>query len=202
MPYHPLQLGDHVPGELRQFIANTHEPYLSQVHLLLSSALPGTDDAPGNQFQLSAAVMLLCVIAETASTLSLIEKRSGERFVLTMERFYPWDLDPPQGLVPVGAAHVLYKVFRNPLVHTSTAPPRRQRVVKIGSVFPNPKRIEEIETMIERPGQSSVVREGHKHVLWVDTLYWGVREMIRRTTADQQRCERILQRIKSGEVFR
>jgi hypothetical protein len=186
MTYHPLQLADDMPRELRGFIANTHEQYLVQVHHLLSTALPGTEDAPGQQFQLSAAVMLLCVVAGAGATLSLIDAEPGDQFKCTLTQFYPWDLDPPEGLAPASAAHVLYEVFRNPLVHTSTARPARRRLVKIGSVYPSTRRVEEIETMQGRPGRASVIQEAHKHVVWVDTFYWGVREMIRRVTADPE----------------
>jgi hypothetical protein len=55
MPYHPLPLEDHVPGELRRFIGITHEQYLTQVHHLLSMTLPETNQAPTQQLQLSAA---------------------------------------------------------------------------------------------------------------------------------------------------
>jgi hypothetical protein len=209
MPYTPLPLPTHVPDPLRAFVAATVENYLWEVHYLLAiPAIPGQGGAyEKRQFQWCIANTLLAVIAGVAATLTTNDEPPGRQFKDALRRFYPWDRDEPRGINAEGAANVLYEVFRNPLVHTAMARPKG-RPVKIGRVFPGlspealEERVVEIETTRERPpSKPSMVVRDDAIVLWIDPLYWGIREMIPRALADAEECTRVLERIASGRAF-
>lgn len=204
MPYTPLVL-DHVPAPLRNFVDDTVEKYLRELHYLLAVPIP-TKAGP-QHFQISIANMLLAVISGTASTLTTFDPPSGTQFIKALLQYYPWDRDMPVDGTPKDASHILYRVFRNPIVHTGFAL-RGGRTVKTGrGIYPLDaigieREVERIETSAVRPFvKRSIVIEPDKIVLWLDPLYWGVRQMIQRALAEASQCEAVWTRIQSGKAL-
>jgi hypothetical protein len=206
MAYVPLPLPGHVPEPLMQFVTQTHERFLWEVHHLL--ALPGIKaGGPRHQLQFTIAAMLLNVISAASQTLATADRRSGDSFKHAMRHYYPWETDQPTGVAPHGAPAIIYSVFRNPMSHTGMAR-SGGRIVKIGRLFPglDAGRLEERVEQLERAplhgfSDPSIVVRSDAIVLWVDQLYWGVRTMICRMLADPADCGRIIARIRSGRAL-
>jgi hypothetical protein len=204
MPYTPLVL-PHAPEPLRRFVEDTIDKYLRELHCLYAIAVPA--QAGPRQLQISIATMLLAVISGTAATLTTIDLEPGAAFVEALKRHYPWDEDPPAGGTPGNAAHILYNVFRNPIVHTGFAL-KGGRTVKTGrrayslDAAALEREVERIETSPGRPfSKASIVIRDDAMVLWVDCLCWGVRQMIERALNDPAQCERVWERISSGKAL-
>jgi hypothetical protein len=69
------------------------------------------------------------------------------------------------------------------------------RTVKFGHTFKHPVDIERDDYQPTKP--VPVVRDD-AIVLWLDELYWSIRQMIVRTVADDARCREIEDWIASG----
>lgn len=124
MTYVPLRL---MHNKLNAAIATFTEGYLEQAHYLLSANHPLGGLGP------SAAVMTLLAIS-AASRLRIFDpvkndKRAGasdrKAFVGCVREFFPWsdvtiedDQHRTRDAMRAAAADELYKVFRNPLVHS------------------------------------------------------------------------------------
>ena len=207
MAYTLLDLPN-APDPLRHFVDDTIEKYLRELHYLL--ALPCPKDSQPKQFQISIANMLVAVISGAAAVLTTLDLPPGRQFVQVLLQHYPWADDAPTGGTPRQAAHVLYNVYRIPLVHTGFALKKRARTIKTGRHIQNTldaaaweSAVEALENSRTRPSHDpSVVIRKDATVLWLDPLYWGVRQMIQRSLDDPAQCNRVLDRIASGEALR
>lgn len=202
MPYELLKIADAAPPDLHVFVADTFDLYLRDVHGLLSVSAPQTGPIR-HQFQIAATVTLLAVVAGASRTIYAEEGKSGPLFADVLINFYPWDLDPPEGLDKHGASWLLYDYFRNPLVHAVGVKSSR-RIVKIGRAFPglpNKDQVARIDglAIADLPPQPTLRLESDKAVLWVESFYWGVRKMIERVLADPERCRQAFDWINSQE---
>lgn len=124
---------------------------------------------------------------------------TGRKFIETLSNFYPWDAEPLGALANAGeGAEILYGSFRNPMAHAFGF----QDPEPVGALsvtrFPGPglaeADLEAIETALRRPnemlrGAPTLVRDPATHALSlnVESFYWGVRELLRRLTADATR---------------
>lgn len=203
MPYIPLDIPDTTPKALKMATAATLEIYLNEIHSLLSvPAKPA--ELIERQFEFSAAVMLLSVVAGASTTIYGRQGSSGSLFRGILTDFYPWDLDPPVGRNPPEAAQALYKYFRNPLVH-SVGIGDGKRKVKLGRIFPGvpgvqqEARIDELACRSGPPGRPTMRFEPDRMVLWLDGFYWGVRQMVERVLSDRDRCSEAMRAIKDGK---
>jgi hypothetical protein len=71
-----------------------------------------------------------------------------------------------------GAAQILYKVFRNPLVHTAGVQIRRNKTVKIATAIKSESGMTSLESA-SSPLRPLLVANRQKTVLWLDTLVLG-----------------------------
>ncbi|MCL5062845.1 MAG: hypothetical protein M0Z70_07790 [Nitrospiraceae bacterium] len=133
-----------------------------------------------------------------------IEKQTGHvgaRFTGVLEDYYPWYLEPSGILPKKDAAEAIYNVFRNPLTHDLGLDVKQHSkglVVKVKRLKTSTrggkdrglpeKTIESLEDGTTRPKMSATVTATpQKKVLLVEGLYWGIRVMIERLTADKVR---------------
>ncbi len=188
MPYTPLDLPADLPESVRAVVAEV-EKYLYDVHCLL--ATPNRETTPGRQFQLPVALTLLTAVAGISSHLYRRKRKDKSRFIGCLEDFYPWDLDPPEGVPPRKACEELYEAFRNPLLHDVGVSFQQIGKMKLGQIFPGTddasERIAELERTEGKPfDKAAVVVTPEKRVLWTNAFYWGVRRMIERMLRDEE----------------
>jgi hypothetical protein len=133
--------------------------------------------------------LLATVAGVSAKLLHAPGKKDGERFKECVGRFFPWDIDPPTGVSNDEAATILYKVFRNPLVHSLGMNGVGAPVVQIQQIFRGThdaeNRVEELERQTVKPySVPCLVVTPEKRVLWLDPFYWGVRKLVERWSRD------------------
>ena len=169
---------------------------------MLRLPLPEAGITAACNFTIASA--LLNVISGASVTLygPKSKGKRGQLFRETAEHFYPWELEPAKGISnsKTGAA-LFYNTFRNPLTH------ELGRHDSPGPVFVRRFRaftesdIEELETARVRPpglfNAPTLEQRPDAHAdLHVESLYWGVRQLLRRLTDDGDRmaiAERHLQ---------
>jgi len=191
MAYVLLDLPPSLPPPVAQVIRGPVENYLHDVHWMLAMTLPGGPDGPGRQLQNPIAITLLAVVAGVSTELYQVSDSTptGRRFKRCLIDYFPWDIDPPRGVSKDEAANILYKSFRNPMVHFLGL--SHPLTTKVGSVLRGTQdaeaRVEELERLTEKPySDPSLVATSEKGVLWVDPFYWGVRQMVQRWARDDQ----------------
>jgi hypothetical protein len=127
---------------------------------------------------------------------------TGRKFKGVLRDFYPWDVEPSGSINCASeGANVLYETFRNPLTHAfgfqAPEPPGRLSITRLG---PSPLRDDELEALESSPvrptstalrGAGTLIRDKDTQALDLnaESLYWGVRELLRRLTADHARME-------------
>lgn len=208
MAYIPLGL-EH--NELNAAIAMFTEGYLEQAHHLLAATYPG--DGPFNHFGQSAAVMTLLAIS-AASRLRIFDPvrndkrrgtKDGEAFVGCVREFFPWsdvaiedDQYRTRDAMRDAAATELYKVFRNPLVHSGGVTGRAHltgviakwhRTPKIAHVFPGLSPAENEQAIEDYcnaslSGDKLIELEAFSSTVHTRPLYWCTRKMILAFAAD------------------
>lgn len=192
MPYQSLTLPSTLRADVRDFIRGQLEPQLVGVHTMLR--LPIKEDA-GLQggCNLSVTQVLLSVVSGVSVTVydpGALTRR-GDRGTLFKDLLvsghYPWSQEQhiPGARLGADAADDLYRLFRNPLVHTlgvidsQDNPTGRRVVVEKGSF--REEAVEATERATSRPTdwEHPTLREdGTDLILWVRSFYWGVRMMI------------------------
>ena len=154
---------------------------------------------------LPIAQVLLNAVSGVSSTLYQPKGKSGAQFKGLLETYYPWDLEPPGGPSPKDGARLIYEVFRNPLTHNlglhlfkSVPKVKIKRSTRVGGAGPPERTITRWEKAAIRPKWShTVVERADATVMFIEPLYWGVRLMLQRLTADSARmaiAERFLER--------
>jgi hypothetical protein len=207
MPYVRLPLAD---TKVNAAISMFTEGYLEQAHYLLAATYPG--DGPSSHFGQSAAVMTLLAIA-AASRLRIFDpiknnKRPGtkddEAFITCVREFFPWadvtivdDQHRPIGQMRDAASAELYKVFRNPLVHSGGVTGKAHlsgkiadwhRTPQVCHVFPglspeaNERRI--AESCTAPLAHDTLIKLGALASMVYTLLYLCVRRMIENMAAD------------------
>jgi len=199
MGYLELPLPARTPAHLEEAVRKGLDPLLADVHAMFRLPQP---DVPGLEAgcNLSVALTLLSVVGGISfelvddTSLGISDDNSGERFMRTLERHFPWDHEKNlQGAVTGRhAARLLYDAFRNPLSHNLG---RYKKGTSLGNIKvdkgPNPlteEELDEIERSTERPNweQPTLAHDGAKKATRTKTLllpkalYWGVRQMVSR----------------------
>ncbi len=220
MSYVPVTLPSNLPSIIGGFIRGPVEDYLRDVHFLLSTMNPNAH--PKVQIQTPIALTVLAALAGVSKVLYWRKTvdggfETGDRklFEGFLVDFYPADLDPPTGVNMQEAAKILYGVFRCPIVHSLRTDgqddlPTFARVPgyvsKIGRVFRGTadaeQRVEQMERDHIRPGSDTwLVVRTDATVLWLDSLYWGLRKAIERWALDKAQVNgaapRVADRIKA-----
>ena len=192
MVYVPLVLSQSLPNSVCTVIRQGVEPLLRDVHWMLATAIGEPNAvAPPRQLQVPIALVLLATVAGVSRELLHPPKkmRDRARFEECLNRYFPWDIDPPTGVSSECAANILYKVFRNPLVHHLGLHTGGNLVVRIGKVFRGTddaeNSVEKLERLTVKPfSEPCLVVTLEKQVLWVDPFYWGVRKLVEQWSYD------------------
>ena len=193
MAYVPLALSDSLPDSVNTVIRKGVEPQLQDVHWMLATAIgrPSASEPP-RQLQLPIALVLLATVDGVSTQLFHPEEKmhTGKRFKECLNRYFPWDIDPPTGVLSEEAAKILYETFRNPLVHVLGLHRSRAPAVQIGQRFPGSDdaeaRVERLERLRVKPAsEPCLVVTRDKRILWLDPFYWGVRILVERWSCDK-----------------
>lgn len=193
MAYVPLVLSQSLPNSVCTVIRQGVEPLLQDVHQMLATIGEPNAVAPPRQLQVPIALVLLATVAGVSKTLlhppQEIKNYSGPRFKECLNRYFPWGIDPPTGVSPECAAKILYKFFRNPLVHSLGLNKSGHPVVEIQQAFRGTgdaeNRVEELERLTVKPfSEPCLVVTLEKQVLWLDPFYWGVRKLVEQWSYD------------------
>lgn len=196
MAYHNLSLPSGLAPDMVDLICKQLEPQLVDAHAMLR--LPISSD-PGLQggCNLSVVQVLLSLVSGCSVTLydpnALSRRRDrGSLFKSILVDHYPWDEERhiAGAQLDGGAAEQLYQLFRNPLAHAlgiidpRDNPAARKVIIEKGAI-PEAD-IELTERSAKRPldwTDPTLREEGADLVLWVRSLYWGVRRMIESVAA-------------------
>lgn len=204
-------------GETRQVITTTHvrahlhqntpesvrdtvwcfvDEVFRDVHAILQ--LPPAVERNFPQFHYTLAAGLLAVIGgvsrlmyDPSGTL-----RAGPCFTCALQAAYPWDDEPQASLSRKEQAGILYKHFRNPLVHALGidhigGEGRITRLFRMGLW-----RASELDRLasprFERPaGWPPTVDVTERTIdIQLECLYWGVRRMIYNLSCDTDRMRK------------
>ena len=192
MAYTQLNLPDSLPKSVAVVIRGCVEPLFQDVHYLLATTFSEPDDiAPRRQLQLPIAHTLLAAIAGISTVLCSTSGEPGIRFKNCLISFYPWDIDPPTGSSKEDTSQILYKTFRNPLVHYLGAHKNKntQKIIRIAQIFRGTDdaelRVENLERCTVKPYSEPCLVVSEKNItLWLDPLYWGIRKLVERWASD------------------
>ena len=192
MVYVPLVLSQSLPNSVCTVIRQGVEPLLQDVHQMLATIGEPNAVAPPRQLQVPIALVLLATVAGVSKTLlHPLQEKSGDgpRFKECLNRYFPWGIDPPTGVSPECAGKILYKFFRNPLVHSLGLNNSGHPVVKIVQVLRGTgdaeNRVEELERLKVKPySEPCLVVTLEKQVLCLDPFYWGVRKLVEQWSYD------------------
>ncbi len=194
MAYVPLDLPERLPEPVESLIRCGVEPLFQDVHWMLATTVgEAYDKGPSRQLQIPVAHMLLAAVSGISTELyrrDPSDHNTGTRFKQCLVAYFPWDVDPPSGVSNVGASHILYKIFRNPLVHSLGHHKVGIKETKIGCVFrgtaESERRVEELERLTVKPYSVPCLAVScTSQTLWLDPLYWGVRKLVERWARDE-----------------
>jgi len=198
--FHATIVDAATPRAVRAFISQVMDVYLADVHAMLR--LPRPEVAITESCNFSIVAVLMNVISGVSVVLyepPPNRQATGRKFLETARGFCPWNTEPVGAINnPDEGAQILYDSFRNPMAHAfgfqEPEPPGPLSVTR----FPGPglaeADLETIETSIGRPNQMlrgapTLMRDPVTQALNlnVESFYWGVRELLRRLTADAAR---------------
>lgn len=191
MPFLPLALPKTLPDPVQATIESCLEPLLRDVHWMLGTVVAEPRaDGPPRQLQLPVALTLFAAVAGLSSKKLFQPKhgdRSGDRFRECLTRYFPWDACPADGTSPAKASGLLYRAFRNPLVHCLGFGELRDPAIRIGQAFRGSSdaenRVEDLERATD-PGPCLIVARD-SYLLRLDPFYWGVRKLVERWSQDE-----------------
>ena len=192
MAFVPLVLSDSLPDSVNTVIRTGVEPLLQDVRWMLATAIGRPSEfEPPRQLQLPIAMMLLATVDGVSKQLFRPEGNmgGGKRFKECLNRYFPWDIDPPTGVSSEEAAIILYETFRNSLVHFLGLHRTKSPDVQIIQSFPGSDDAEVGVECLERSkckpvSEPCLVVTPDKRQLWLDPLYWGVRTLVERWSHD------------------
>ena len=203
MAYVNIELPVTIPINVQKFIQERVEPlYLMDVHAMFRLPLPNQEIYAGLNFAI--AQILSAVISGISVTLYEHAGEPGELFKRVIEEYFPWDQENCS-VSPIGAANIIYDVFRNPLAHaaglsiewrgnnrylveSSTVEKVKRRLTDNKTVGHTEEWLEKLERSLSRPNMGpTLVVEGNKKVLLIEGLYWCIRRMIQKLASDEER---------------
>ena len=193
MAYVPLNLSNSLPDSVHTIIRKGVEPQLEDVHWMLATAIHRPSEfGPPRQLQVPVALVLLATVDGVSTRLFHPEEcmKTGKRFKECLNRYFPWDIDPPTGVSSEEAAKILYDTFRNPLVHFLGLHQSKDPAVRIGQSYPWSDDaeigVESLERSRCKPAsEPCLVVTPDKRTLWLGPFYWGVRTLIERWSCDK-----------------
>ena len=214
MAYVPLDLRC-ADERVSRIIQSSIEAYLEEIHYLLAGSYPAAKPniEPSRHFARSCGIMLVAVISAT-SALATFEKggkrrsgKDGPDFRQCVSAYFPWDHitirdgeHRPVSECRKAACEALYRVVRNPLVHSAGLVGKTDEAtlfVKLHALSPNlaeaERRVEDIARYESLQGQVVIEFQYKKCKVYLDFLYWCVRKMVEAYTADPRNEQAILQ---------
>ncbi len=202
MAYQPLNLDPKTPQRVEDLLKHVDLSF-SDVHSMLRLPIANYGITAGCNFAITH--VLMSVIGGVSTTLYKQTGHVGKRFTGVLEDYYPWNLEPSGILPKKDAAEAIYTVFRNPLTHDLGLDIKQRskgmvvKVNRLKNATPSgkdkglpEKTIESLERGTIRPKMSATVTTtSQKKVLLVEGLYWGIRVMIERLSADTIRMSAV-----------
>jgi len=191
MAYHAIANGAPDLAKITKILHRIEAYYLRPVHTLFRLPMGELQD----NCQFVIAQTLLSTIASASTTLYMIGINDGERFRNVLIDYYPWETET---VTRNEAAKILYEQFRCPIVHDAgvnlRGGPDKAKVLRVikNNEGLSEERIEFLESR-DRPADLAPTlteRDDGVVVLRSEALYWGVRCMVERLTADRERMER------------
>ena len=210
MAYVPLALSNSLPDSVRTTIETGIEPPLQDVHWMLATPVGKfTEAGPPRQLGLPIALVLLTTVAG-ASELLLHTDKTGDadKFKDCLIRYFPWHVVRAMGVSQEGAANILYKHFRCPLVHELGFHKRNEPIFRTVQAFPGSDEAEKNVEDLERLTEDSITDHcllvtPQKRVLYLPQFYWGIRKLVERWSSDDTQVsladERLAQRVDKGD---
>jgi hypothetical protein len=198
--YRPLSIDANTPPTVRDFIAQVCDLFLLDVHSMLRLPRPEVGITAGCNFTIAAALTnVISGISVTLFEPPADRRETGRKFVDLAAHFFPWDTEPPEGLRdPREASEILSRTFRNPMAHAfglqDPEPVERVSITRFPGDGLSEASLEAIETSLQRPFE--ILRNAptlrrvaatQRLELNAENFYWGVRELVRRLTADAAR---------------
>jgi hypothetical protein len=161
------------------------------------------------------ALTLLTVVAGVSATCYRDGLSDGAAFQGLLVEHYPWDEESKdeldESITAEEAARALWQTFRNPLAHSLGMPfikdakkgrtyePKSYDVV-INRNMPSAteEQIQTLEDVVAaRPHMHSTIHIGDGvRMLSVEALYWGLRRMLYRLSADQAQMLQLNRRLE------
>jgi len=199
MAYRRLDIDTSAPESVRGLIKHIEDLSFSDVHSMLRLPISNYGITAGCNFAITH--VLMSIIGGVSTTLYKQEGKVGTRFKCVLEDYYPWDLEPSGILPKKDAACAINEVFRNPLTHNLGIDVKKKSkglIVKVKRLKTQSrggrnrglteKQIENLEVSKTRPNMpATVTKTSQETVLLVEGLYWGIRRMIERLSADRRR---------------
>lgn len=205
MSYQPIELDRQTPSVVKNFVRNHVEMQLGDVHCMLR--LPILEYNLGAGCNFAAANSLLAIVSGLAVLLTTnlsTERKSKSLFTQILDRYYPWDLQPPKGSEKSRAIYHLYKYFRNPLIHSLGLKPEGNFLVRIAKNALSEEDIEKLEVSQSSLGPAIIYRSIKLNnelieeiTLDIANFYWGVRELLRRLSVDSGQMSKTEKTLKS-----
>jgi hypothetical protein len=124
MPYTPLQLDHKAPESVKKFVSQQLDMLFADVHAMLR--LPFVDMNGHGGCNFAAANTLLSLVSGLGTLLAPNfdtrndkgQYQSKKYFIEVLNKYYPWDIQPPTGNTIANTINHLYDRFRNPLAHS------------------------------------------------------------------------------------
>lgn len=203
MTYRRLSVPKGAPDSIVQFFAGAIDPRFEEFEYLLTLQAPGADARGSLQLSLTT---LVCALADGCAQVLLPGKmRNGERFTRYLLLFYPWKLDPPDGLTPEEACAAVWENYRNPVMHRFGINKKNPfERIKFGRVFTQtPDTIVKLREVSTRPYSDPFIKRGSgRVVLWIDGFYWGLRMAAQAALVDDARWSELDHHIANEDFAR
>lgn len=196
MQYQKLKISPSTPPNVRELINQLENHYFQAVHCMLQLPLSKDDPTIGCGFAIAqvlmAAVSGISVTLYTPCTPVGKKGNRGKIFKELLIKYYPWDLEPKNTMTPAEAAGVIYNVFRNPLTHDlglnldKKATTDKEKIKRKQSLSKSEDKIKDLETSNRPPSMPpAVTKRRDATVLLGEALYWGVRRMVEKLSANE-----------------
>jgi len=188
MNYKLLEVPNDAPDGLKRFCVGAIDPRFAEFEFLLTQQMPGVDAKGSLQLSLTT---LVCALADGCAQVLFPGKMgNGDRFKGYLLQFYPWKMDPPEGMTPEEACAAVWEKYRNPTMHRfGINKTNMLERVKFGRIFAQTS--ESLATLRqgkERPYSDPFIKRGNARiVLWIDGFYWGLRMAAQSALADRTR---------------
>ncbi len=199
MAYIPLTLSDGMPERLKSFVRNVIDSHLEEFHYAI--CLRREDQGPKGSFQRSFAILLLAIADGSAQLLIPGNTNEGQKFKKFLRKYYPWDLDQPDGLTIEEALDFLWQDARCSLVHRLGVRVAPETNMKFGNVHSiSEPSIEQLEGSSVRPHSDySIRRGGGRTIIWIEGFYWGLRIAIQNCLSQPENWAKIDKHIEQGK---